>query len=183
MFEALIHHSTLAVTNSMLRDRLEHLVKTDQLTELYSRTYLDEKIQYSMKTHQRGVFILIDIDNFKNVNDTYGHQTGDEILIQVAAVIKSNIRKHDIGARWGGEELAIYLPMLNVAAGKRIAQRLVRAVRESTKPEVTISCGISCWTAEARKSLKELVQQADEALYTAKRSGKNRLIIHGTSSQ
>ncbi|MCI3196168.1 sensor domain-containing diguanylate cyclase [Bacillus sp. HU-1818] len=183
LFEALIHHSTLAVTNSMLRDRLEHLVKTDQLTELYSRTYLDEKVQYSMKTHQKGVFILIDIDNFKNVNDTYGHQTGDEILIQVAAVIKSNIRKHDIGARWGGEELAIYLPMLNVAAGKRIAQRLVRAVRESTKPEVTISCGISCWTAEARKSLKELVQQADEALYTAKRSGKNRLIIHETSSQ
>ncbi|MCY8373690.1 diguanylate cyclase [Bacillus inaquosorum] len=178
LFQALIHHATLAVTNSMLRDRLEHLVKTDQLTELYSRVYLDEKIQYSMKIHQKGVFILVDIDNFKNVNDTYGHQTGDEILIQVASVIKSNIRKHDVGARWGGEELAIYLPNVTVAVGKRITERLVYAVRKNTKPEVTISCGISCWTAETRKSLKELVHEADEALYSAKRNGKNRLMVH-----
>ncbi|MEC1663921.1 diguanylate cyclase domain-containing protein [Bacillus halotolerans] len=178
LFQALIHHATLAVTNSMLRDRLEHLVKTDQLTELYSRVYLDEKIQYSMKIHQKGVFILVDIDNFKNVNDTYGHQTGDEILIQVASVIKSNIRKHDVGARWGGEELAVYLPNVTVAVGKRITERLVCAVRKSTKPEVTISCGISCWDSASKKSLKELVHEADEALYTAKRSGKNRLMIH-----
>ncbi|MGF7532243.1 diguanylate cyclase [Bacillus mexicanus] len=178
LFQALIHHATLAVTNSMLRDRLEHLVKTDQLTELYSRAYLDEKIQYSMKVDQKGVFILVDIDNFKNVNDTYGHQTGDEILIQVASVMKSNIRKQDVGARWGGEELAIYLPNAPVAMGKRITEQLIDAVRNSTKPEVTISCGISCWTAETRKSLKELVHEADEALYSAKRSGKNRLMIH-----
>ncbi len=101
LFQALIHHATLAVTNSMLRDRLEHLVQTDQLTDLYSRTYLDEKIQYSMKIHKRGVFILVDIDNFKTINDTYGHQTGDSILIQVASVMKNHIREHDVAARWG----------------------------------------------------------------------------------
>lgn len=106
------------------------------------------------------------------------HQTGDEILIQVASVIKSNIRKHDVGARWGGEELAVYLPNVPVAVGKRITERLVYAVRKNTKPEVTISCGISCWTTETKKSLKELVHEADEALYSAKRSGKNRLMIH-----
>ena len=134
LFQALIHHATLAVTNSMLRDRLEHLVQTDQLTELYSRTYLDEKIQYSMKIHKRGVFILVDIDNFKTINDTYGHQTGDSILIQVASVMKNHIREHDVAARWGGEELAVYLPNINVSSGERIAKRLVRAIRENTEP-------------------------------------------------
>ncbi|MCC9021289.1 sensor domain-containing diguanylate cyclase [Bacillus nakamurai] len=181
LFQALIHHATLAVTNSMLRDRLEHLVQTDQLTELYSRTYLDEKIQYSMKINKRGVLILVDIDNFKSINDTYGHQTGDSILIQVASVMKCHIREHDVAARWGGEELAIYLPNVNVASGERIAKRLVRAVRENTEPRVTISCGVSCWTKTEPMPLKMLVQHADEALYTAKRNGKNRLIVHKTA--
>lgn len=182
LFQALIHHATLAVTNSMLRDRLEHLVQTDQLTELYSRTYLDEKIQYSMKIHKRGVFILVDIDNFKNINDTYGHQTGDSILIQVASVMKNHIREHDVAARWGGEELAVYLPNINVSSGERIAKRLVRAIRENTEPRVTISCGVSCWSKSGPMPLKLLVQQADEALYIAKRNGKNRLIIHQNST-
>ncbi|AGF26644.1 MULTISPECIES: sensor domain-containing diguanylate cyclase [Bacillus] len=182
LFQALIHHATLAVTNSMLRDRLEHLVQTDQLTELYSRTYLDEKIQYSMKIHKRGVFILVDIDNFKTINDTYGHQTGDSILIQVASVMKNHIREHDVAARWGGEELAVYLPNINVSSGERIAKRLVRAIRENTEPRVTISCGVSCWSKTGPMPLKMLVQQADEALYIAKRNGKNRLIIHQNST-
>ena len=123
LFQALIHHATLAVTNSMLRDRLEHLVQTDQLTELYSRTYLDEKIQYSMKIHKRGVFILVDIDNFKTINDTYGHQTGDSILIQVASVMKT-IFVSMMSLRGGGEELAVYLPNINVSSGERIAKGL-----------------------------------------------------------
>ncbi|WP_249713583.1 GGDEF domain-containing protein, partial [Bacillus cereus] len=69
------------------------------------------------------VFILVEIDNFKNINDTYGHQTGDSILIQVASVMKNHIRENDVAARWGGEELAVYLPNINVSSGERIAKR------------------------------------------------------------
>lgn len=177
LFQSFIHHSTLAVTNSMLRDKLEYLVKTDQLTELYSRSYLEEKINYSMKSDNSGTLLLIDIDNFKQINDTYGHQTGDDILIQVAGVIHKNIRDHDVGARWGGEELAIYLPKTELPAGIKVAKRLIQAVRQSTKPSVTISVGVSYWSEEMKKPLKSLFRQADEALYTAKRNGKNKMIV------
>ena len=74
---------------------------------------------------------MIDIDNFKKVNDTYGHQVGDDILVQVANLIQSNIRETDIGARWGGEELAIYLPKVPLATGVQIAERLKDAVAET----------------------------------------------------
>jgi diguanylate cyclase (GGDEF)-like protein len=179
LFQSLIHHSTLAVTNSMLRDKLEHLVKTDQLTELYSRNYLEEKINYSMNSDKSGTFLLIDIDNFKQINDTYGHQTGDDILIQVAEVIHKNIRDHDVGARWGGEELAIYLPQAELTAGIKVAKRLIQAVKEGTKPSVTISVGVSSWSEKMKKPLKILFQDADEALYSAKRNGKNQLAASG----
>ena len=124
-----------------------------------------------------GTFILIDIDNFKKVNDTYGHQVGDEIIIQVANIIKANIRQNDIGARWGGEELAIYLPKVSIHAGVSIANRLVQKVRELTNPPVTISCGVSYWKKNRVDSVKELFNRADEALYTAKRAGKNRVVV------
>lgn len=177
LFQTLIRHSTLAITNSMLRDRLKHLVQTDRLTELYSRSYLDEKIQYSMEVDQEGVLLLIDIDNFKQINDTYGHQTGDAILIQVARVIQQNIREQDVGARWGGEELAVYVPKIDMSAGEKLADRLIELVRENTEPKVTISCGISHWSADFPKSLTSLVKHADIALYEAKRNGKNKLMI------
>ncbi|MED4528507.1 GGDEF domain-containing protein, partial [Bacillus amyloliquefaciens] len=98
------------------------------------------------------------------------------------SVMKNHIREHDVAARWGGEELAVYLPNINVSSGERIARRLVRAIRENTEPRVTISCGVSCWSKTDPMPLKMLVQQADEALYTAKRNGKNRLIIHQNST-
>ena len=102
LLQSLIHHSTLALTNSLLREELERMVITDHLTKLYSRSFLDEQLTESMVRDEEGVFILIDIDDFKGVNDTYGHQVGDDILVQVANVIASNIRSSDITARWGG---------------------------------------------------------------------------------
>ncbi|MEM5591961.1 GGDEF domain-containing protein [Niallia circulans] len=101
LLQSLIHHSTLALTNSLLREELEKMVVTDHLTKLYSRNYLDEKIQMSLLEDKEGTFILIDIDDFKLINDTYGHQIGDDIIIQVANIIKDNIRSSDIGSRWG----------------------------------------------------------------------------------
>ncbi|UOK57263.1 GGDEF domain-containing protein [Bacillus sp. OVS6] len=110
LLQSLIHHSTLALMNSMLREELEQLVKTDHLTKLHSRNFLDESVQSSLEKDRQGTFILMDIDNFKQINDTYGHQVGDEVLIQVAKIMKNSIGEYDIGARWGGEELAVYLP-------------------------------------------------------------------------
>jgi diguanylate cyclase (GGDEF)-like protein len=176
LLQSLIHHSTLAFTNSMLREELEKMIITDHLTKLNSRTFLDEKIQRSMKDDEQGTFILIDIDDFKKVNDTFGHQVGDEVLIQVADLIKSNIREGDIGARWGGEELAIYLPRISLKAGVAIAERLVEKVSEDSNPHVTVSCGVSFWHKEQFDTYNKLFKRADEALYIAKRTGKNKVI-------
>ena len=89
LLQSLIVHSTLAFTNSLLREELELLVTTDYLTKLYSRNYLEERIQLSMKNDSFGTLILIDIDDFKQINDTYGHQVGDDSIIQVAELIKA----------------------------------------------------------------------------------------------
>lgn len=177
LLQSLIHHSTLAFANAMLREELESMVITDYLTKLYSRHYLDEQLQKSMEVDAFGTFILIDIDNFKSINDTYGHQTGDDIIVQVANIIKQNIREHDIGARWGGEELAIYLPKVPLTTGVSIANRLAAKVRQETNPPVTVSCGVSYWKKNRREEATELFKRADEALYMAKRSGKNCVFV------
>jgi len=176
LFLSLIHHSTLAFTNTLLREKLEKLVVTDHLTKLYSRKYLDEQIQQSMQFDEGATFILMDIDNFKLVNDTYGHQIGDQVIIQVSNVIKENIRGTDIGARWGGEELAVYLPRVSIDTGVMIAERLVQKVRETTDPAVTISCGVTCWKTEDNDTYQNLFKRADNALYQAKKTGKNKVV-------
>lgn len=182
LFQSLIHHSTLAITNSLLREELEKLVNTDYLTKLYSRNHLDSEIRKSMDIDAFGTFILIDIDNFKSINDTYGHQVGDTVIVQVANVIKSNIRDNDIGARWGGEELAIYLPKVDLQTGISVAKRLVQKVSENTVPNVTISCGVSFWKKEKENSLLSLVNRADKAMYIAKETGKNQVIVDKSAS-
>ncbi len=179
LLQSLIHHSTLAFTNSMLHEELEKLVITDHLTRLYARSYLDEKIQDSMNKDAYGCFILLDIDNFKQINDVYGHQVGDDIIIQVANVLKRHIKATDIAARWGGEELAVYLSKVDQEIGLVVAERIRQKVAQETSPSVTISCGVSEWKQiDKNKSLKTLFNQADQALYTAKRSGKNLVVVY-----
>lgn len=177
LLQSLIHHSTLAFTNAILREEQEKMLILDHLTKLYSRNYLDEKIQRSMAKDEQGTFVLIDIDNFKQINDTYGHQVGDEVLIQVASIIQSNIRETDIGARWGGEELAIYFPKVCLDIGLLIAKRVVEKVSNETNPKVTISCGISYWNVETKDSFTTLFKRADLALYQAKETGKNKVVV------
>jgi diguanylate cyclase (GGDEF)-like protein len=177
LLQSLIHHSTLAFTNSLLREELEKMVVTDHLTRLYSRKFLDEKMKLSMLEDAQGSFILIDIDNFKCVNDKYGHQVGDDVLIQLASQIAKNIRGTDIGARWGGEELAIYLPGAPMEIGVMIANRLVDKVEKYTQPNVTISCGVSAWIKGQQDTAKSVFKRADQALYMAKSSGKNKVVV------
>jgi diguanylate cyclase (GGDEF)-like protein len=177
LLQSLIHHSSLALTNSMLREELEHMIITDHLTKLHSRKFLDERIQWSMKEEEEGTFILIDIDDFKEINDTYGHQVGDQVLVQVGNLIKGNIRGDDIGARWGGEELALYLPGVPLEKGAAIAERLVKKVSQCSDPHITVSCGVSYWNKERYDAYNFLFKRADEALYIAKRTGKNKVVI------
>ncbi|WP_203361467.1 GGDEF domain-containing protein [Bacillus sp. REN10] len=177
LLQSLIHHSTLGLTNAMLREELEKLVITDYLTKLFSRNYLDESISKSIEKDAKGTFLLIDIDDFKAINDTYGHQTGDDTIIQVANLIKQTTGEKDIAARWGGEELAIYFPEKSLKEGVAIATQLVEQVARSTNPRVTISCGVSYWSKDQPISVKVLFNQADEALYKAKTTGKNKVVI------
>ncbi|PLR79161.1 GGDEF domain-containing protein [Bacillus sp. V3-13] len=182
LLQSLIHHSTLAFTNSMLREELEKMVVTDHLTKLYSRNYLNEKMDMSIEKDGQGTFILIDIDNFKSINDTYGHQIGDEVIIQVASIINAHIRSTDIGSRWGGEELAIYLPNVPLEAGVVIAERLVEKVAANTSPQITISCGVSHWNSEKSDTSNNLFKRADRALYLAKGTGKNKVVVQNEES-
>mgnify|MGYP001324223225 CR=1 FL=1 len=173
---SLIQHSTLALVNARLKEELEHMVITDQLTHLYSRHFLNTKISESFEKDEGGALILIDIDNFKEINDTFGHPIGDAILKQVSNIIQKNVREGDIAARWGGEELAIYLPKRSLEVSSKIAERLLTLVEGETHPRVTISCGISSWSNDqVKKDPERLLDVADKALYTAKSRGKNRI--------
>ncbi|MEQ6388710.1 sensor domain-containing diguanylate cyclase [Bacillaceae bacterium S4-13-58] len=173
LMQSLVHHSSLAFSNSMLREELERLVITDYLTELSSRSYLDDKIRIAIRHDRQGGLCLFDIDNFKQVNDTFGHQIGDEVLIQVADVLKYHKPKHGIAARWGGEELALYIPNADQEKTIDIAKKVIQDVSLLTNPKVTISCGVTSWTIQDGKSQDELLTRADKALYQAKNDGKN----------
>jgi diguanylate cyclase (GGDEF)-like protein len=176
LLEILSQHMNLAITNASLHNEVERMVVTDNLTGLYNRKYLNEYITDSVyKEDERGSLILIDVDHFKAVNDTYGHLVGDDILLQVSEILKGCIRDTDIAARWGGEELAVYLPGITKGRAMKVANRIREQIHEKTKPNVTISCGVAFWDSEAKESVEALFHLADMALYEAKRSGRNQV--------
>jgi diguanylate cyclase (GGDEF)-like protein len=179
LLEIFGQHTSLAITNAMLHNEVERMVITDNLTGLYTRRYLNERVRESLEQDSFGSLILIDIDYFKLINDTYGHLVGDEVLIQVANLIRSSIRETDIAARWGGEELAVYLPRVDKATAHTIAERIRACVEAETDPRVTISCGLAEWSRETLQemSVEALFHQADIALYEAKNKGRNQVIL------
>ncbi|WP_240941550.1 sensor domain-containing diguanylate cyclase [Paenibacillus sp. HB172176] len=178
LLQVMSTHIGLAVANASLHSEMQRMVITDNLTGLHARNFLDEQIQARQRKDPFGSLILVDIDYFKRVNDTFGHQIGDQILIQVSKIINSCIRQDDIAARWGGEELAIYLPGIRLDQALRIAERIRRKVEDETNPKVTVSCGVSEWTFDNKKiSVESLFYRADMALYEAKNNGRNRIKV------
>ncbi|WP_106768208.1 sensor domain-containing diguanylate cyclase [Paenibacillus faecalis] len=178
LLQALASHIGLAIGNATLHAEVRRMANRDMLTELFARHYLDEAIHECQNRDLCGSLIVVDIDQFKQVNDTFGHQLGDKILKQVSAIVKSSIRQTDIAARWGGEELAIYLPGLGIETASHVAERIRRRVAEETEPKVTVSCGISEWNWMNEKiSVESLFYRADMALYEAKNSGRNRIAV------
>ncbi|MER2106172.1 MAG: diguanylate cyclase [Solibacillus sp.] len=183
LMQSLIHHSSLAIANSILRSKLQEMVDCDHLTKLYARSYSDNYVEQSLKNDDSGMFLLIDIDNFKKVNDTYGHQIGDEVLMQMGALLRQLIGTRGICARWGGEELAVYIPNIQKEEAVLIAQQIVDAAPGATNPKITVSAGLITWTTIARPEFQHIFLQADTALYHAKRNGKNQVILFDDSMQ
>jgi diguanylate cyclase (GGDEF)-like protein len=177
LLHVLSAHLGLAMSNASLHAEVRRMVITDNLTGLFARHHLNERIGRKQMRDNLGSLIVVDIDHFKQINDTYGHQVGDDILTQVSGIIRTSIRDTDIAARWGGEELAVYLPLLGLEQTEGIAERIRQRVQEETNPTVTVSCGISAWRSTDEKvSVESLFYKADMALYEAKHQGRNRIV-------
>ncbi|OGQ97783.1 MAG: hypothetical protein A2521_02475 [Deltaproteobacteria bacterium RIFOXYD12_FULL_57_12] len=154
----------------------------DSLTGLYLRGVfdfsLDRLIRQHISSNRFLCLALVDIDDFKSVNDTYGHQTGDKVLRDIGGLLLKNTRKDDFTARYGGEELAIIFPHTSFDDAFALAERLREDIRQyfsTDGPPVTVSMGVSCIGQPTVTNMRELVRSADRALYKAKASGKNRV--------
>ncbi len=154
--QSLIHHSSLAIANSILRNQLQEMVDRDHLTKLYARSYLDQYVEKSLKKDHSGMFLLIDIDNFKRVNDTYGHQIGDKILVQIAMKLNETIGTQGICARWGGEEMSVYVPNIDEKESIQLASTIVAMIPDATDPQVTISAGLITWDQNYRPAFQSV---------------------------
>lgn len=181
-----IHQAELYQELQQANKKLEELAIKDGLTKLSNRRWFDEMLdqhwQRLQRDHKPLSLILCDIDEFKLFNDHYGHQWGDECLVQVAQALQSVVhRADDCVARYGGEEFAIILPATSKEKALIVAERARKAVadlnlahaKSSVKPYVTLSLGISCVIPSESNSRKELIRDADQALYEAKAQGRN----------
>jgi len=164
---------------------LEFMTITDWLTSIYNRRRFEHILGLWIKNRRHDPFCLVffDIDNFKNVNDTYGHKAGDEVLVKTVNVVSSKIRDDDIFARWGGEEFVVLFREVNIDMGKELAERLRKAVENNPCGEagkITISLGAVQYhrseNNENNESIEDFVKRADEKMYEAKKAGKNRVV-------
>jgi diguanylate cyclase (GGDEF)-like protein len=183
----------LAAINETLRQKNEELHEisiTDSLTALYNRKHLmetlDKEVARSERHKHTFALLVIDIDHFKEYNDTYGHLAGDEVLRRLAAVFKKSIRSCDYAARYGGEEFIVLLPEISAEDGVQAAERIRNQVAEkkfgsNKKPiVVTVSVGVAAYPKDG-KDPESVIKKADGALYKAKEHGRNRVVLAGTT--
>jgi diguanylate cyclase (GGDEF)-like protein len=177
----------LSLGNIKLREKLNAEALHDPLTGLFNRRYLDEilprELQHVLSTHGKLCVAMLDVDNFKLINDTNGHEAGDETLRFLGKVLRENLRKEDITCRYGGEEFIIVLVDADLEKGVHQLERLIKIIREShlyvqnqLLPKITLSIGI----AEAPthgQTPESLISMADEALYHAKLAGRDRIEV------
>ncbi|WP_108651001.1 GGDEF domain-containing protein [Dongshaea marina] len=184
----------LLVVRHRLRERklyeetLLQLASNDELTRIYNRRYFTNFLEWEIKKYQRyqhpSCVILFDLDHFKRVNDSFGHQAGDEVLIAVCQNCKKLLRQSDILARYGGEEFMIYLPETDIEQALQAAEKLRHSVEEmqityqGQAIGVTISVGVASLTDLKPLTVDTLISAADTALYAAKNSGRNRVIYN-----
>lgn len=188
-FRILAIQLSLEIKKVFLYETVERMAITDSLTGLYVRRYfndrLDEELGRSARQGLKFSFLMLDIDDFKKINDTYGHLVGDVVLKDIGGIIKENIREIDLACRYGGEEFAAMLPETSKEGAfvvaerirKRVEGHIFRAYDERLK--LTVSLGVASYPDDSSNQ-SGLIDAADNALYKGKRSGKNVVCKHDT---
>ena len=178
---------SMTVSNAILYEKTKKLSVTDGLTGISNRPNMEQTLRSEFERSMRyGAplsVVLLDVDHFKVVNDTYGHQKGDEILVAVASLLKTFCRANDIAARYGGEEFLMILPQSNAQGAFKIAERVREELMKlnftgnESNFSVTTSCGVAELDRDDMKNADQLISAADHALYEAKNGGRNKTII------
>lgn len=181
MMERFASHASLALENAYLLAEVRALAITDPLTGLANRRHLDNTLDRAVaqaaKGHGELSLMMVDIDHFKSLNDTHGHQTGDDILKLVARALESDLRAGDLAARYGGEEFSIVMPGASGAEVRAAAERIRESImRLDHEVKITISVGVA-WAPQHGLTRADLTKAADAALYKAKETGRNRVVL------
>ena len=167
-------------------EKLTHIAVTDVLTGLYNRRHLEQRLRemfdHSLRLHEPLAVVMFDLDHFKDINDSFGHQAGDAVLRDVASLLRQAVREIDRIGRYGGEEFMAILPgtVLDAAvtfaerARQEVAEHLFRC--EAGTIRCTLSCGVAAWPHPRIQHREDLVKAADDALYVAKARGRNRVV-------
>jgi diguanylate cyclase (GGDEF)-like protein len=175
-----------------MNDRLRHISQTDALTDLDNRRYIEERLTelfgHAARFGEPLSCVMCDLDRFKPVNDTYGHQAGDAVLRQLAQILRREAREIDRVGRYGGEEFILLLPGTADEAAAVFAERVRAAVEAypfvlpgGERLERTMSCGVAAWPHPDIDSADALVKAADDALYVAKETGRNRAVRYDSA--
>lgn len=179
-----------AIQSTYLNARINEMAIRDAITGLFNRHHIEERLQHSFAVSQRYnrefSVLLVDIDHFKNINDTLGHQAGDQVLREVAQIMKYRIRATDIIGRYGGEEFLIILQETGLEGARILAENLVRKLQETpillddkSELNITISVGYATYPRNASQ-MNSLIRIADEGMYWAKNNGRNQVGYTGT---
>lgn len=172
----------------LAKQKLEGLARTDPLTHLLNRRGMEERIRYEIQRfkryHKSFSVIISDIDDFKKVNDTWGHDCGDYVLGSVAELMSEVVRKIDIVCRWGGEEFMLLLPDTDLEGGAVLAEKIKDLISitpyQFKKIDLQFSMTFGVSIFDGTKNVDDVIKEADEALYHGKTHGKNQVVKHGT---
>lgn len=184
-FTVVADQLSVAVENARLYQKTRELSYRDGLTGLFNRRYFEEALWQELHRAERYrmplSLIMADIDHFKRYNDTHGHPKGDEALKTVADILTETTRRADVVARYGGEELVLILPLTPKDSARLVAEKLRAAIANAAFPEgrLTISFGVATYPQDG-SSAPDLIKAADDALYQAKRAGRNRVVVAST---